>query len=176
MIKTEHRGYEIHFSENMDEWSCRDCNVTHQSLLKVKAAIDKLHLKLRKESAVECFEIDTDLSNFKVKLIDAKLIDFTGMKPARSWDRESGKIPFVASVAKRGNKERAARQEKNLSSLAPISAETRAAIDEANRRGQEAREARTAFNEALKAIPRLALDDIGGLIKASDHKFEEGEV
>lgn len=60
MIKTEYRGYEIRFSEDADEWTCSDCNIGHQSLQKVKAGIDKLHMKMRKESAVECYEIDVD--------------------------------------------------------------------------------------------------------------------
>lgn len=175
MIKTEYRGYSIHFSENADHWTCNDCDVSDQSLQKVKDRIDRLHLKMRKDSAYGGWELHVDRNKYAVGMIQTKVIDYIGLKPARSWDREKGEVHMVAAMAKRSGRERAGRQEMKVGSICPDDPAVFKAVEEANRLGHLARVAIQAFNDQLAAIPRLTIDEIGGLVEASGHKFTEGE-
>lgn len=174
MMETEYRGYPIRYSENEDKWVCRDCGVTADTLSKAKADIDKLHLKLRKESAVECYQV-MGTRDFTVQLLDTKLVEFIGMKPARSWDHHKGKVPMVAGMAKMPGKERPGRQEKNLYDLVPITDEVHRAVDAVNLMGQIAKAAKQEFDNALKELPRMEMEMIAGLVEASGHRFEEGD-
>jgi hypothetical protein len=179
-LSTEYRGYTISYGENTDQWGCFDCGVTAPTLSAAKAKIDALHLKLRKESAFEGYEIMADEGReaMKVRAVPTKLIEYLGRKEQRHWS--SGKIAFlghrVASMAKRSANGRASRRETMLDYIAPITPEVHAAIAEANRLGAIAFAAKQEFHQAVDAIPRAQIEDIAGLVEASDHKFEEGEA
>lgn len=174
-LRVEYRGYTISYNQNRDSWECYDCGIHNEpTLSKVKEKIDKMHLKLRKESALECYEIAAVHSNV-VRVYEATVIDYLGPKMERVWpSREYKEVGHkVAAVADRGAGRRA-RRETMLGDLAPITDEVHAKIEEANRLGRIATEAKEAFVAAVRDIPRVRLEDIEGLVKASEAKFEEG--
>lgn len=180
-LKTEYRGYTIRYAENRDSWDCSDCGVSESTLGKAKSKIDSLHLKLRKASAVDAYEIsrrETDRA-FTVSAIEARIIDYGKPRVQRSGygpDRKEYVEERVYSMAARHGNGKASRSEQRLDSMAPVTPEVHAAIDEANRLGKIAHAASQEFKAAVRAIPRLQLEDIKGLIDAARHQFEEGET
>jgi hypothetical protein len=78
-------------------------------------------------------------------------------------------------MAARTGSDRKSRSEQRLDQMAPVTPEVHAAIDEANRLGEIAHAATLEFRAAVRAIPRMKLDDIAGLIEAARHQFAEGE-
>ncbi|MFU1607358.1 hypothetical protein ACM25O_13315 [Sulfitobacter pontiacus] len=180
-LRTQYRGYTIHYAENRDSWDCSDCGVSESSLGKAKSKIDSLHLKLRKSSAVDAYEISRNESEreFSVKATEARIIDYGKPRIQRSGYGENRKEYVeerVFSMAVRHGNGKASRSEQPLNGLAPVTPEVHAAIDEANRLGVIAHAAVKEFRAAARAIPRLKLEDITGLIEAARHQFEEGEA
>ena len=180
-LKTEYRGYEIRYGQNTDAWECYDCGVSEPTLTKAKSKIDSLHLKLRKRSAVTAYELshtNGQGGKFEVSVKEAQLIDIGKSRRDSRW--ENGKrVPvvreFIVSMCDRNNSGRKSRRDCETSNLVAITPEAHAAIDEANRLGEIATEAVARFNEAAKAIPRMSLADVPGLVQAAAHTFEEGE-
>lgn len=171
-IETEYRGYPIRYSENADEWNCYDVGYSHASLSKLKAKIDAMHLKLRKASSVTCLEIGRAYEG--AGFTEASIIDYIGPKETRSWSKEPELTDHkVAAVATRGGNERPSRRETELSGFAPDTPEARAAIAAWVSADREVKAAEVRSKAARDAIPRLRLDDIAGLVKASKSKIEE---
>jgi len=176
MISTEYRGYTVQYSENADLWNCPDCGIVDQpTLSKVKERINAMHLKLRKASAMPCFEIagEVTYSGAKVRALEGTIIEYIGPKKARYGYPEE--THSVAVVSQRPNRDAKSRQEVYLQNLAPDTPEVRAQIAAADALGQIAHEAAEAFRAAVRAIPRVQIEDIADLIKASGHTFQEGE-
>jgi len=176
-LSTEYRGYTIQYDENRDHWGCYDCGVSEPSLSKAKAKIDAMHLKLRKASAVEGYEIAPvkDRDGYFARAVPCKVIDYLGPKVEHRFTFSEIVGQRVASVAKRNGSTKASRFETVLKNIAPQTVEVHAAIAEANRLGEIAFEADRAFMAAVSAIPRMPVEAIQGLIAASEHKFVEGE-
>lgn len=181
-LETEYRGYTIRYSENEDRWNCYEVDKKGAvTLSDMKKRIDAMHLKMRKEASVPCFEIKRreGKDTWDVGLIEAKLIDY--VKPRYEGGSWTGKPQYiadhrVATVAKRPGSTRAARQEVYLSTLVPDTDEVHSAIFKANKLGHEAHLAATAFRDAVEAIPRLTLDDIQNLVEASGQRLQEGDT
>ncbi|MEP1253729.1 MAG: hypothetical protein ABJI29_03165, partial [Alphaproteobacteria bacterium] len=164
--------------QNMDAWGCYDCGISGEpTLTKAKEKIDKMHLKLRKESAFPCYEIAMSETRecVRVKADEATVIDYLGRKESRSWSSREVKFEGhkVASMARRGGSARRARRETLLHLLAAQTPEVHAAIEEADRLGEIAHAAKVKFQEAFRAIPRVEFDEIAGLVEASGHRFLE---
>lgn len=172
-LATEYRGYTIRYSENNDTWDCYDCKVSAETLTKAKAAIDALHLKVRKAAAVPCYEIQKEM--FSVALLDATVIDYLG--PAKTSDWVSSKKIVtgqrVASVCKRRGSARASRADCHLSSLVKPGPEVEAIVAELAVLGEAKKAASQAFEDAVNRLPKLQIEDIKDLIEASEHRFEE---
>lgn len=176
-LSTEYRGYVISYSENGDVWNCFDCKVEASTLGKAKAKIDALHLKMRKASAVDAFELVTNYGK-PPELEDCKIIDYVRAVHDHNWmtsapprlvDHE------VASMAHRRGSERKSRRNVKLSGIIKPGPETDAAFDEAVRLWRIFYDADQAFKAAIEAIPRLTLADIDGLVTASKAKIEEDD-
>lgn len=179
-ISTEHRGYTIRYDENQDSWGCYDCGVDEPTLSKAKDKIDAMHLKLRKKSALACFEIvRPNVEGHRAPVFtlrEAKIIDYLGEEQKRSWMSSQPGETFhqVASVAKRTG-DRAARAKTPLHQLVKDCPETHEKAAEIQRLAEEAHRARVALDAAIRDLPRVQIEDIAGLVEASDHRFEEGE-
>lgn len=169
-IKTEYRGHSISYSENSDEWWCQDINYSNVSMQKVKAKIDAFYLKLRRESAVPCYEISSFGGPSKT---ESTIIEFVKTVEQRAWATHAVTRveQKVAAVAKRAGSERAARREVGIETLMPETPAALAAFAEAERLYEDVRKAEAAFRAAFDAIPRITLDDVAAL-----KKIKEGEV
>jgi len=86
------------------------------------------------------------------------------------------KVEAVYVATRWGNKdERAARRTADLSTFCPDAPETHAAIAEANRLFGLAKEADRLHRAAVKAIPRLSIDDIAQLVALSGSAAEASQ-
>ena len=168
-IKTTYRGHEIAYGENSDEWYCRDLEAgggSHASLAKLKAKIDKMYLDLRKKAAVKAFELGDGGWNGKPTINETTIIEYVKAFAEKDWKGVLGATRHkVAYVATRRGNERASRAEMELSALMPDTPEAHAAFTEAVRLAEIAAAAHKAAEAALKAVPRLTLDDIGELVR-----------
>ena len=169
-IKTEHRGYDIFYSENGDEWTCFDMGDgktrSNTSLAKVKAAIDAMLLSQRKAEAVPCLEIS---SHSGLRAYEAKVTEYVKPSAGARWDRDNeGKVVdhVVASMSERDGS-KASRREAKLSELAPDTPDVRAAVQRARDAYGAVKAAEKSFRDAVDAIPRLKLEDIAALVRLS---------
>lgn len=171
-MKTEYRGHVISYSENSDEWWCSDIGYSNVSMAKVKARIDAVYLKLRKESAVPCYEIGSYGSGRDL-LTEATVIEYLKeIWEGGGWDSKPRRLTNhkVAVVAQREGSTRASRRETELSRLAKATPETLAAADVARERYAEYLAAQKAYEAAVAAIPRLTIEDVEALVRV--HKSE----
>jgi len=176
-LATEYRGYTIRFGENDEKWWCSDIEFSHENLSKVRERIDRLHLQLRKASSVDCLVMEGSHSDAGTAFHEGKIVDYIGAVRSQrhgTFEREytgpvvDHKVAVVS--AKRGDK--AIRRTQNLSdAYAPESADMMPAILE-----QEGimRRARDEIKRIKDAMPRVQFDQIGDLVKASEHVFTEG--
>jgi hypothetical protein len=172
-LRTEHRGYEISYSENADEWNCFDARSSAPTLSKLKAKIDALHLKIRKNAAVDGFEIS---SHGSLRLNPCRVIEYVGEKySGGGWSNKPKQLVDheVGCVAQRRGSERKSRSNTQLSRIAPVGPETDAAVAIAMEMEKKKNAAEAAYNEAVKAIPRMRIDDIQELIAASSERLSE---
>lgn len=174
-LSTEYRGYTISYAENMDTWGCYECGVTAPTLSKAKEKIDALHLKLRKESAVSCYEYQVDSKKGTIKLIDSKIIDFLKECISTSWssNKRTHDGYEVAVMAQRQGSEKASRRTAKLRTLIADTPEALEAVNQANEIGQRLAVPVREFDDAVAAIPRVQFADISKLVEASGHKFTE---
>lgn len=179
-MQTEYRGYRISYNENADHWNCFDIGYSHEKLSRVKAKIDAMHLKLRKASAVECYTVSMPYNSYKdrTELIEASVVDYLGPVRKRLPFEREGTGPVIdhkfAVMSKHRGNDRKSRSTVNLSDLfAPEVEERLAAIHEIEREIEHLHERKRAL---IQFAPRMELDAFQDLIKASDHKFEEGET
>jgi hypothetical protein len=74
-IEFKHRGYTIRFSHNEEEWTSYDAGLSDKSLSKLKASIDRLSIKTRKECSFMCSKMITGNG---VTRVDAEVIEYLG--------------------------------------------------------------------------------------------------
>ena len=167
-IETEHKGYEIRYSENEDCWNCYDLDVTGTSLSRIKAAIDKELLKIRKASAVDVIQLSaahsSERKTTEVRAVDARPVGRRTYNATPGWDYEIG----VMTPGKRG------KSFVKASSLAEPTPEVFEQIKAARALQAEADKAEKLAREAWEAIPRISHEYVAGLIKAATEKVEEG--
>lgn len=170
-LETEYRGYRIAYSENGDEWTCyeigRGKGATAPTLSKMKAKVDDYLRSLRKQVSITCLELHT---HFSLKAIDAVVVEYIGPTiDGGAWTSKARHVSGhkVAAMAMRDGATRVSRQEYHLTTFAPISDETYAAIAEAKRKEEILKAADRDFKAAVAAIPRLTLADIDQLVKLS---------
>lgn len=173
-IKTEYRGYEIRYSENEDAWRCDVVKDSKASLSKMKQAIDRMHLKMRKEAA-------TDSAILRIhngfSLTACSIVEYLGEKWSRGGYGSAREPKFeghrVAVVAERDGREKAARSEERLENLVKLGPEADAAIEKAKTSLKKVREAEEIYRADIAAIPRLTIQDISKIVDASDARLEE---
>lgn len=173
-IKTEYRGHAIFYGENSDEWHCNDVGrsgASSSSLAKVKQAIDKMYLDLRKKAATPCFEIGIYNRGQRTESVCIEYIE-----PVWEGGGWNTAVPRhvanhkVAVVAKRDGSTKPSRRETKLSELMPDTPEAEAAWQEFKRLCAIAEAANKAANAAFDAIPRLTVDDIAALVEIKNNE------
>jgi hypothetical protein len=171
-IETVYRGHTITYGENSDEWYCGDLEAggaSHVSLAKLKAKIDKMYLDLRRKAAVKAFEIGSGYYE-KPSLNATTVIEYVGQAKTRNYNGGGFTLGAhkVACIAPRRGNDRASRAEKELDGIMPDTPEAHAAFAEALRLAEIASAAKKAADAALKAVPRLSLDDIAELVRIKE--------
>ena len=171
MIEVNYRGYMIRFNENSDEWWCGDLSgksYASPKLSTVKAAIDRMLLSVRKESAVTCFEIGGGYTANPYK-VEAKIVEFIKTKQDHDWKgNPRPPVHIVASVAQRSGSSKASRREVNIADLMPDTPEAHAAFERLLEAAERERIATQATKAAFDAIPRVTLDMISNLVKIAE--------
>lgn len=168
-LRTEYRGYEIRYNDNSDEWTCSDIGRKNSAptLSKMKANIDDYLRSIRKEASVICYELSR---HGGLKLTEATVTEYIGPKiDGSSWGGTPRHVAGhkVAVAAKWSGNDKVSRREQSLSDCVPMTPEAAEAITEARRLEAIAKAATAAYEQAVAAIPRLTLEDVSGLVKAS---------
>ncbi|UUV43231.1 hypothetical protein RCCWILLIS_59 [Rhodobacter phage RcCWillis] len=176
MIETEYRGHRIIYSENGENWYSPDIEKSDApTLSKVKAKIDKMYLDMRKRSAFTGFEIGDYRGP---SLTETTIVEYVKEKverPFLSSSKEPTVTHIVAAVAQRSGREKAARRQCDLSTIAPDTPETHAAFEIAKARWADVQAAEKAYKAAIQAIPRVTVEDIADLVKASKATLGDDE-
>ena len=175
-IQTEHRGYTVRYSENEDNWRCYDLDLEDASLAKLKERIDKLLLKVRKESAVDVLIVGSEhSSHFSVtegRAIDAK-VGFERQRSSYSGDaKEPIRKVSLGIFSNRRGGDRGGKSFYPISDVSLPTPEVYAAVAEVERLRKIAKAAEDAVKAAVRAIPRISEDDVAGLIRAATEKHE----
>ena len=175
-IETAHRGYTVRFSENEDYWRCYDLDLENASLAKLKEQIDKLLLKVRKESAVDVLIVGSEhSSHFSVtegRAIDAK-VGFERQRSSYSGDaKEPIRKVSLGIFSNRRGGDRGGKSFYPISEISLPTPEVYAAIAEVERLRKIAKAAEEAVKAAVRAIPRISEEDVAGLIRAATEKHE----
>jgi hypothetical protein len=175
-LETTHRGYTIQYSENQDKWWSHDAGdgMEAETLSKMKDKIDRMIAKSKKATAVHFLILDNDQSGRKTTLTEAKMTGYIGPKVVNKTGYSSEKVVkghsveavYVSSRWGRPD-EKAARRSTGLDNCCPDTPEVHAALADANRLGQLARQADEDYRKAVGAIPRMTLEDIDHLVKLS---------
>lgn len=176
-IETAHRGYTVRFSENEDNWRCYDLDLENASLAKLKEQIDKLLLKVRKESAVDVLIVGSEYSShFTVtegRAIDAKIgyerhrSGYTGQET-----KEPTRKVSLGIFSNRRGGDRGGKSFYPISDVSLPTPEVYAAVAEVERLRKIAKAAEEAVRAAVRAIPRISEEDVAGLIRAATEKHE----
>ncbi|KAB2776512.1 hypothetical protein F9L00_14350 [Brucella anthropi] len=170
-IKTEYRGHTIAYGENSDEWHCLDVNFASASLLKVKSRIDKMYLDMRKQSAVDVFEMSKGGVNSMPVLTPSLIVDFVKTKLEKSFygrDAEPVEKHIVAVAAQRAHSTKVARREANINELMPSTPAAERAWGEYLIACEGLRAAHAKAERAYRAIPRVSLEDVAALKAIKD--------
>lgn len=170
-IKTEYRGHTIAYGGNSEEWHCLDVNFGSPSLSKVKARIDKMYLDMRKQSAVDVFEMSKGGVNSMPVLTPSLIVDFVGTKLEKSFysrDAEPVEKHIVAVAAQRAHSTKVARREANINELMPSTPAAERAWGEYLIACEGLRAAHAIAERAYRAIPRVSLEDVAALKAIKD--------
>lgn len=180
-LKVEYRGYEIKFSENADQWECWAVKAESKSLQSVKAKIDNMHRKLRKENSVQAIVL---VEYAGIRTEEAKIIEY--LKPERATTRSfqrvgdgeiiDHEVAFMSPAGRAArDKDRLSRKTAKLSSLYQPTQENFAIIEKMYDLYQQQRELASKQAELKKTLKQITVEEIAKLMKASDHQFSEGE-
>lgn len=170
-ITTDHKGLTISFSENEDKWSCIELNYSNASLAKVKGRIDKYLRDQRKGMSVSCLYLGETYSA-NTKLTPAEIVEYLPNKKVPSYAKDTG--PTVAVMISDGPKDRPTRREKGLACFGFDTPEVIETLRKARTMQDEARRLHREAEGMVKALPRLTLDDISGLVSLAHQMDEEG--
>ena len=175
-LETTHRGYTIRYSENQDKWWSYDAgdDMEAETLTKLKEKIDRMIAKAKKATAVHFLILNIDILGRKTLMTEAKMTWYLGPKIGNKTGYFSEKevkghnveAVYVSSHWGRPD-EKVARRSASLDTCCPDTPEVHAALAEANRLGQLARQADEDYRKAVAAIPRMTLEDIDHLVKLS---------
>ena len=178
MLSTEYRGYDIHYSENEDVWTCYDVGASHEKLSRVKAKIDEMHRKLRKANAFHCLDVSF---YFGAKAREATIVEYLGPVRAKTsahqrvGDGEVIDHEIAYMSARGGLSEKKSRQKGKLSQLALNDTENMRRISEAQRLYAEAEKIRKQAQQIVESLDRPTIEHIAELVAASEHRFQEDD-
>lgn len=159
MIETEHRGYQISYSENQDVWRCHTLELEGSTLTQLKNKIGRYLAKIARASevipAIHALYGETFEDCFVVSL--AAKTNYRGEPQVWTYkerqEKWRGEIRTVRD-----------RKQNDASRIILDTPENRELVLEAKRLVDIARKAKDAASEFIKAIPRmdisaLRLDD-----------------
>lgn len=176
-MKTEYRGYDISYSENQDEWNCYDIGFSHEKLSRVKAKIDDMHRKLRKANAFHCLDIS---SHREASVTEATIVEYLGpIRKSKSFERvgtgeiEDHEVAYMS--ARTSLSERKSRHKGRISSLVLNTPGNLSRIDEARDLHEQAKALAEKARDVLRCLDRPTIEDIAGLVNASERRFDEAE-
>lgn len=155
-LSIEHKGMQIRWSDNEDQWTCMEMRTSSPSLAKIKSRIDTFRRKQRKEASVTAIY----LSGHSERWMPCEVVEYLGKKGYRSSE--------LVAVMRKGLSEKPTRNEDEMTSIALDTPENRAAVARANELAMEAHELTRQAREIMKSIPRLTKGDIPGLIEHAD--------
>ena len=174
-IKITHRGYEVHFGQNSYTWTCSDLGIDNIDLGKVKDAIDRVCLKVRKENAVEAYYF-SGRHDDKPKLLDAKIIEY--IEPVTEKTAPFGTGPKkvvghqVAVMYQGDYSDRVTRNKERLEHLVRKTPEALTILEEIRANCAQIRALGEKNRQLEKQFPRLTLDDIPALVKIANTEPE----
>lgn len=174
-IEIQYRGYAISFGHNSGLWSCRELDLENIDISKVKAGIDRICLKLRKENAVDCLYL-----THGDELHPAKIIEYAGHSTKRIGPAGTGPRVFehhlvYAMRPSYSSTDRHSRQRDNLDSFIQPGPLTDAILAEINSERETIKRAKQRIYELKQQYPRVTIDDIQALVKIAAVEAEAGE-
>lgn len=173
-IKIEYRGYEVHFGENSNEWWSSDFSVQDVDLGKVKAAMDKQLLKIRKASSVDGLIIEGEATAIPVKIVEyiRPITEKTGQ-----FGLGEKKVVghYVAIMGMFRGNSKPARREIRLSEIMIDCEDTHAEVEQCRRFTKEAKRLNALAKESLDGCPRVQLSGIETLVKVAGGDLPERE-
>lgn len=146
----QHRGYEIHYSENQDVWRCYDLDYEHARLGKVKEKIDAIEREHRK-MARQAIYISNDGQAKEVVIVSIdedrdRCFITTDQQGTDRWGRPiEGKLK---------------RERVDLKNLCDPTPENRVLIAAMAQKREAYLAAMKAATAAREAIPRLTRSDL----------------
>ena len=167
-VKIDYRGYEIRFGENPGTWSSFDFSVDDIDINKVKAAIDKQLLKIRKGAGVDAILLD---GYDPIVGVPVKIIEYLHPITERSGSFGTGERKVVGhTVAVSGmfkGNDRVSRRQEPLSRLAVPCDFTLEMLAKIKANSQEIARIRDANEKLKKQIGCISLDAIETLRKVA---------
>lgn len=170
-LSVEYRGYTIRYSENGDVWDSDAFKTFKHSaptLSKAKEKIDNLLRDVRKQAALQCFEL-TGGHNAPYGFRESTIIEYEGPKlEGGSW---TGKKQYVdthkVGIVSNRSGTKSARADGYLNTLVHATTEDQMKVDQANRLLSQAKAIEDEAKALIKSIPRVTLDDIQELVRIS---------
>lgn len=148
-IETEHRGYQIHYSENAQNWQCSDLGLEAPQLGDLR---DKISKTLAKDAQCNVEAIFVGTYALGQIYREVTIVSITG-------DGYDGNPRCWVSYVPEGGK-RAKRFKESLANLAPKTDEVLAKIDATKALENIAERARKQADQARAGIPRVTLADL----------------
>lgn len=168
-IETEHRGHTIHWSDNEDMWRCSDLDLSNTSLSRLKDAINKRYLQLRKASSVKAYMLQSGTDQKGYRLHPVTITEVLAV-------RRGEKLPRVATMSLGGKYGHGDRQQRSTCELKDI-IRAHTELDDMLAALNKAHAASVAADRRVKelkeAFERITLDDMPDLVKAGHTKLEE---
>lgn len=160
-----YRGYKVHFSENMDQWTCHALGYSNQSLAKVKAKIDRTCLAIRKKGAREALAPQY-LGSFRA----GRIIEYIGKQGKNRYDRSShDRVGFIGD-------DKGGRTIEKLTDLVKPGPESDAYLSFKEAKDAEILALQNELKDALAALPRYTLEDIEDLVRVAQFNDEDDET
>ena len=150
-VRYKHNGYMIAFSDNRDLWYCNELDLDDKSLSKLKTKINKYDSEKRRVSNVPAWEMQnysTTLTPVVITLIEDDKQVWVSRDKGHNRGRE--------------------RSKESLSGLIPQTDEARKAILIWKDKVRIQQAAAAEEKAAREAIPRVTIDMLTGLKKASE--------
>jgi hypothetical protein len=174
-IEIPYRGYAISFGHNSGLWSCRELGQENIDINKVKAGIDRVCLKLRKENAVECLYLAHE-----DELHPANIIEYAGHSTKKTGPFGTGPRVFESHLVyamrpSYSSTDRHSRQRDKLDNFVQRGPLTDAILAEIKAERETIKRAEQRIHELKKQYPRVTIDDIQALVKIATVEAEAGE-